>query len=209
MRPTVQKYRARVQLFRREGARGSTGDASGGIPLAGWRHRAVMVPECCRVMSGSLPPKQGYFESVFGPITSRFLDTITILWATERCRSGAPGKGRTMPARRRSWRAIALCVSLLALLTSCALTRMPSDTAKSAPESTLASPDAHVVPLTILHMNDVYEIAPVAGGTQGGSPGSRPCAKSCSRSAATPSPSWPGTSSTLQPWAPRGSTVSA
>jgi 5'-nucleotidase / UDP-sugar diphosphatase len=73
-----------------------------------------------------------------------------------------------MPASRRPWRAIALCVSLLALLTSCAPTRMPSDTAKSAPESTLASPDAHVVPLTILHMNDVYEITPVAGGTQGG-----------------------------------------
>jgi 5'-nucleotidase / UDP-sugar diphosphatase len=73
-----------------------------------------------------------------------------------------------MKARRSSWFVIALVVSLLGLFTGCAPTITPSDAAKSATASALASTDEHVVTLTFLHMNDVYEITPVAGGTQGG-----------------------------------------
>jgi hypothetical protein len=40
------------------------------ISLASRRHRALMVPECCRVMSNSLCPTQWYFKRAFSPITS-------------------------------------------------------------------------------------------------------------------------------------------
>jgi 5'-nucleotidase / UDP-sugar diphosphatase len=73
-----------------------------------------------------------------------------------------------MKARRSSWFVIALLVSLLGLFIGCAPTITPSDTTKSMTESALASTDEHVVTLTFLHMNDVYEITPIAGGTQGG-----------------------------------------
>jgi 5'-nucleotidase/UDP-sugar diphosphatase len=73
-----------------------------------------------------------------------------------------------MKARRRFWFVIGLLVSLLGLFTGCAPTITLSGAAKSTTESAPALTDEHVVTLTLLHMNDVYEITPVAGGTQGG-----------------------------------------
>jgi len=73
-----------------------------------------------------------------------------------------------MKTRRRAWFVIAAWVSLLGLFTGCAPTITGSDAARSTTESALASTDEHMVTLTVLHMNDVYEITPVAGGTQGG-----------------------------------------
>jgi 5'-nucleotidase / UDP-sugar diphosphatase len=73
-----------------------------------------------------------------------------------------------MKARRRSQIVIVLLVGLLGVLTGCAPTMTQSDATQSTTESALASPDADVVTLTFLHMNDVYEITPVAGGAQGG-----------------------------------------
>jgi 5'-nucleotidase / UDP-sugar diphosphatase len=73
-----------------------------------------------------------------------------------------------MNAHRRSWFVIALLVSLLGLFTGCAPTTAPSGVGQLMTGSALAPTDAHVVTLTLLHMNDVYEITPVAGGTQGG-----------------------------------------
>jgi 5'-nucleotidase len=73
-----------------------------------------------------------------------------------------------MKGRRSPQVVIALLVSLLGGLIGCAPTMTRSDAAKSTTESALASTDEDVVTLTFLHMNDVYEITPVAGGTQGG-----------------------------------------
>ena len=73
-----------------------------------------------------------------------------------------------MQARRSCRFVIALVVSLLSVVTGCAPTITSSNVAKSATDATLASTDEHVVTLTILHMNDVYEITPVVGGAQGG-----------------------------------------
>lgn len=73
-----------------------------------------------------------------------------------------------MKAHRSSWLVIATLICLLGLFTGCAATITQSDAAKSTTEANLASKDEHLVTLTFLHMNDVYEITPVAGGTQGG-----------------------------------------
>jgi 5'-nucleotidase / UDP-sugar diphosphatase len=73
-----------------------------------------------------------------------------------------------MQACRRSCLVIAVFLSLFGLSTGCASRSTPSDTAQATPTAALASQDAHVVTVTFLHLNDVYEITPVAGGTQGG-----------------------------------------
>lgn len=74
-----------------------------------------------------------------------------------------------MKVNQRLFYFVTLSVLCLFSLTACVpITREAARPASSAPASSAAPEAADVVHMTLLQMNDIYEITPVSGGKQGG-----------------------------------------